>query len=599
MSQLKQVPAEHTTHVRYWVVLISMLMALLLYLDRFCVGFAADYIREDIGLTHKEVNWMVSAFFWSYALAQVPSGWLSDRYGARLMLVIYILSWSFFTLMIGAAYSFVILLGTRLAMGLGQAGAYPTSANVLSKWVPFSGRGTASSIVALGGRFGGAVAPLLTGFLMIQLVPINDDGGDRFTVDDILDDVRLANRLAELAKSDAQVDLAGRHIWDALRQKMTPATYGVIQSRSDQSSQEKLGRTAIVDMVDSFNQLLGQSDLYDATSFESVNLSREGLKLLKQQGAGTFTSLGEQQRFNRLLLEATFPGELRKLYTRGWRPVFFIYGFAGVVVAALYWWIVRNHPGDHPRCSEAERNVIAGGRPAGATRSEGRADKIPWMHLIKSRSMWCDSLMQTGGNVGWFLVVSSVLPRYLIEIHQVPHLPRAMMLSVPMAVGMLGMFTGGWFTDFLVPRIGLRWGRRLPMFATKISAAGACGCCLWFNNLSPDSMLHSPWAITICLAVVAFSTDFGNPAGWAFKQDVGGRYVGCVLGWGNMWGNLGASISEPIYGWVLGETPGLQDWNQIFLVCLSAFVISGICALGIDATIPIIPSEEDALLAAN
>ena len=112
-------------------------------------------------------------------------------------------------------------------------------------------------------------------------------------------------------------------------------------------------------------------------------------------------------------------------------------------------------------------------------------------------------------------------------------------------------------------------------------------------------MLHSPWAITICLAVVAFSTDFGNPAGWAFKQDVGGRYVGCVLGWGNMWGNLGASISEPIYGWVLGETPGLQDWNQIFLVCLSAFVISGICALGIDATIPIIPSEEDALLAAN
>ena len=70
-----------------------MLMAFLLYLDRFCVSFAADYIKEDLDLSQAQMSWFLSAFFWSYALAQVPSGWLSDRYGARIMLVIYILSW--------------------------------------------------------------------------------------------------------------------------------------------------------------------------------------------------------------------------------------------------------------------------------------------------------------------------------------------------------------------------------------------------------------------------------------------------------------------------------------------------------------------------
>jgi nitrate/nitrite transporter NarK len=91
--------------------------------------------------------------------------------------------------------------------------------------------------------------------------------------------------------------------------------------------------------------------------------------------------------------------------------------------------------------------------------------------------------------------------------------------------------------------------------------------------------------------VVSFSVDFGNPANWAFKQDVGGRHVGSVLGWGNMWGNLGAAISPLIYDAVLGEQPALSDWNNMMMICLVAFVLSGLCALGIDATKPIVPEE--------
>ncbi|MCH9790911.1 MAG: MFS transporter [Planctomycetes bacterium] len=150
-----------------------MLMSILLYLDRFCISFAEVFIKDDLGLSDTQIGWVLSAFFWSYALCQVPSGWLSDRFGARTMLALYILVWSLFTALTGFVTGFVMLLLFRLGFGVGQAGAYPTSANLVSKWMPISARGIASSMVAVGGRLGGALAPWLTAILIVLFVPIS------------------------------------------------------------------------------------------------------------------------------------------------------------------------------------------------------------------------------------------------------------------------------------------------------------------------------------------------------------------------------------------------------------------------------------------
>lgn len=74
------------TRVRYLVVAVTALMAVLLYLDRFCISFAELFIQEELRLTDTQVGWMLSAFFWTYALGQVPAGWLTDRFGSRRML---------------------------------------------------------------------------------------------------------------------------------------------------------------------------------------------------------------------------------------------------------------------------------------------------------------------------------------------------------------------------------------------------------------------------------------------------------------------------------------------------------------------------------
>lgn len=162
--ELPDPKAKPATHVRYVVVALATLMSFLLYMDRFCLSFAERYIKEDLSLSNAQIAWLVSAFFWSYALAQVPSGWLSDRYGARLMLSLYILFWSLFTGLMGVLVVLAALVLFRLGCGLAQAGAYPTSGSILSRWAPFTERGRSSSIIALGGRVGGALAPVLTAY---------------------------------------------------------------------------------------------------------------------------------------------------------------------------------------------------------------------------------------------------------------------------------------------------------------------------------------------------------------------------------------------------------------------------------------------------
>ena len=196
--------------------------------------------------------------------------------------------------------------------------------------------------------------------------------------------------------------------------------------------------------------------------------------------------------------------------------------------------------------------------------------------------------MQVGTNIGWVFLVLG-LPRYLEDVHHVPLLQRGIMSSIPLGVGFVGMLIGGKLTDVLTSRLGVKWGRRGPMMFTRFTAAGAYAICL---GLAHSPLSNSPWAFVVVFSLVAMSTDMGTPANWAFKQDVGGRYVGSVLGWGNMWGNLGAACSPLIYDHFLGETPTVDDWNNMFLVCMGAFIFAGLCGMLIDATKMIAPPDD-------
>lgn len=159
------------TQVRHSIIAVSVLMAISLYLNRVCFGeiSKSEQFVADFNVSKKELGEILGAFFFTYALFQVPAGWISDRFGARWMLSIYILSWSLLTGITGFISSSGALLFARLAMGAAQAGAYPTSSAIVRRWIPAQSRGRASSMVSFGGRFGGTVAPYLTASLVLLL----------------------------------------------------------------------------------------------------------------------------------------------------------------------------------------------------------------------------------------------------------------------------------------------------------------------------------------------------------------------------------------------------------------------------------------------
>ena len=575
-GEVKSAAAQKATRIRYLIVFCATLMSFLLYLDRFCVSFAIDYIRQDLGMTQGDAKWFLSAFFWSYALAQVPAGWLSDRYGARIMLVIYILTWSLFTGLIGAASSFFILIVTRLGCGLGQAGAYPTAASIVGRWMPVSARGTASGTVATGGRIGGAVAPVLTAYLIVLFVPLGTPV--ELTPKDVLIPSELIERLQEDGKGSS------------LRSQLTSEQLTLLDAATSTTKGEVDDKERIFSGVEAdeltamLNRMIKAADIYNEKQMGAVKLPNEALDMLARVNDGeTLTDL-ERLRFHRFLVEGVFPRGVAKLYGKGWRPIMYIYGFAGIFVAAFFWFFFYNRPEAHPWSNSAEHALILKGREHLA--KEQKPKPAPVAALMKSLNMWYNCFSQWGTNVGWVFLVTW-LPRYLMDVHNVPILERGTMAMTPILVGMVGMMCGGKVTDLMASKFGIKWGRRIPIAGSRLTALLAYLGCVGITTLAPESSLNTPWVFVGLFSMVAFSTDFGTPSSWAFSQDIGGRQVGSVLGWGNMWGNLGAAVSPLIYDFFLGENPSLYEWNLMFTVCAGGFLFSGICGLLMDATKPI------------
>jgi sugar phosphate permease len=555
------------THVRHFVVGLATLMAVLLYLDRFCLSISTGYIQEELGLDDAQAGLLLSAFFWSYAFAQVPSGWLSDRFGARGMLSLYIVGWSLFTGLVGIAGSFLLLVAFRFACGVAQAGAYPTSAALVSRWVPFSARGLASGIVSTGGRLGGFIAPVLTIYLIVLFVPATTSS--LLTPGDLLKPADLCQALSKTGEKPAE------RLAALIREKLpADARQVVAKGAAPDATLTEEDRDVL---ADGLNAVLSGATIGYARAADDFSLPREirgflgipGERLLKPQ----------RERCNRLLLEAAFPGKVRALYGNGWRPVMLLYGIGGFVVAGAFWLVVRNHPRDHPGCNAAEVALIEGHRPPTAAAGKGPGGALPLGDILRSRSLWLSCVAQFFTNFGWVFLLTW-LPRYLEQVHAVSALERGWMASVPILFGMAGMLSGGWVTDALTRRVGLRWGRCLPMALTRFVAMAAFLVCLGLN---------SPWAAVAALSLVAMATDLGTPATWAFLQDVGGRHVGSILGWTNMWGNIGAAVSPIVLGWLIGLPRG---WDLSFLLCAATFLASGVAALGIDARIPVVPADE-------
>ena len=180
--------------------------------------------------------------------------------------------------------------------------------------------------------------------------------------------------------------------------------------------------------------------------------------------------------------------------------------------------------------------------------------------------------------MGLFLITR--LPKYLDEVFHVDLEDVGRMQSVPLIASCLGMACGGWFADAMYRRLGPRWGRTVPISLVLFVCAAA---------YLLATMMSSAWAVIALLSLMAFFVDLGVPSIWAFAQDVGGRQVGAALGWGNMWGNFGATLS-PVVLFAIRDRYG---WDVVFYACAGCFVLAGLAALNLNATVPVLAEDRD------
>lgn len=139
------------------------LSVLINYIDRSNLGIAATLIKDELRISGSQLGTLLSAFFWIYALMQVPAGWLVDRYDVRWVFAIGYFLWSAATAVTGFLHGFVALLIIRIVLGLGESVAFPSYSKLLGGYVKEHQRGVANAVIMAGLALGPAVGMLVGG----------------------------------------------------------------------------------------------------------------------------------------------------------------------------------------------------------------------------------------------------------------------------------------------------------------------------------------------------------------------------------------------------------------------------------------------------
>ena len=164
---------ETSLPVRWVLVAWLFVVSAIGYLDRVNISIAGQSIEKEFHLTNVQLGWIFSAFVLGYALFQAPGGWIADRAGPRLVLMLGVIWWGAFTSLItvfssGLPRLIVLLIATRFLLGMGEAVIYPASNCVVAAWVPSAERGIANGIIFSGVGCGAALTPPLITYLLIH-----------------------------------------------------------------------------------------------------------------------------------------------------------------------------------------------------------------------------------------------------------------------------------------------------------------------------------------------------------------------------------------------------------------------------------------------
>jgi ACS family hexuronate transporter-like MFS transporter len=148
-------------HLRWWICGLLFASTAINYIERQTVSVLGPYLKIEFQWSNAEFALILIAFRLAYTLGQTPSGWLLDRLGTRIVLLISVGFYSLAAAFTGLAVGLRSFAGMRFLVGAGESTNWPGATKAVSEWFPKSERGWAIAIFDSGSAVGGAIVPVL------------------------------------------------------------------------------------------------------------------------------------------------------------------------------------------------------------------------------------------------------------------------------------------------------------------------------------------------------------------------------------------------------------------------------------------------------
>jgi ACS family hexuronate transporter-like MFS transporter len=146
--------------LRWWMISLIMLGAILNYLTRSTLAVAAPTILKDLQITTQQYSWILGAFQGAIML-QPLCGYVLDVLGLKRGFAIFVVAWSAISMAHGLAHSWQAFAWLRGFLGFAEGSANPAGMKATAEWFPARERGIAGGVFNLGASAGSMVAPPL------------------------------------------------------------------------------------------------------------------------------------------------------------------------------------------------------------------------------------------------------------------------------------------------------------------------------------------------------------------------------------------------------------------------------------------------------
>ncbi len=247
----------------------------------------------------------------------------------------------------------------------------------------------------------------------------------------------------------------------------------------------------------------------------------------------------------------------------GWRPTFIFFGAVGIFWGIIWYFWYRDRPDRLRGITADELKEIEENQPT------PEKVKVPWHLITRSRQFWLILAMY------WFYVWGSWFffswfPTFLERGRGFEKTELTYAVAVPFLMGVIGNIAGGYLSDWLSRRYGIKIGRRvLGVGGLAISAV------LMFLGGFIPGKIQVFILMSLCFGIM----DLMLPSAWAVCLDIGKEYAGAISGAMNTAGNLGGFVCATVFGYLVEAR---DSYNFPLYIIAGMLLISALLFLRIN-----------------